>query len=248
LPQWSAVAPTGAESTFTSPVLRPNGGEPAASEKHEPSAAQSGPERFEQAYRECATELRRVLTRYTGDAELAEDAVAEAFVQALARGDAIRSPVRWIWTSAFRIAAGELKQRRLVPLDGVDVESVPGAADADAPLESEALELTTVMTALARLPLKQRGALLLHDYAGLGAREAAVLLRSTPGAVRVHLFRGRKRAREMLADEVGADVTARASAPVSPPARSRRPLTRRPVSRPGWLERAVDDEDRASAV
>jgi DNA-directed RNA polymerase specialized sigma24 family protein len=34
---------------------------------------------------------------FAGDPEVASDAVAEAFAQALRRGDAIRSPERWLW-------------------------------------------------------------------------------------------------------------------------------------------------------
>jgi DNA-directed RNA polymerase specialized sigma24 family protein len=48
---------------------------------------------------------------FAGDPEVASDAVAEAFAQALRRGDAIRSPECWLWRTVFRIAAGELKAR-----------------------------------------------------------------------------------------------------------------------------------------
>jgi hypothetical protein len=48
---------------------------------------------------------------YTGDREVASDAMAEAFAQALARGDELRSAERWVWHAAFRIAAGELTTR-----------------------------------------------------------------------------------------------------------------------------------------
>jgi DNA-directed RNA polymerase specialized sigma24 family protein len=43
---------------------------------------------------------------FAGDPEVASDAVAEAFAQALRRGDAIRSPERWLWRTVFRIALG----------------------------------------------------------------------------------------------------------------------------------------------
>ena len=46
--------------------------------------------------------------------ELASEAMAEAFAQALGRGAAVAPPDRWIWRTAFRIAAGELKERRRV--------------------------------------------------------------------------------------------------------------------------------------
>jgi RNA polymerase sigma-70 factor (ECF subfamily) len=38
---------------------------------------------------------------FAGDPEVASDAVAEAFAQALRRGDAIRSPERWLWRTVF---------------------------------------------------------------------------------------------------------------------------------------------------
>ena len=49
----------------------------------------------------------------SADRDVASDAVAEAFAQALRRGADLRSPERWVWRAAFRIAAGELKQRRI---------------------------------------------------------------------------------------------------------------------------------------
>jgi RNA polymerase sigma-70 factor (ECF subfamily) len=54
----------------------------------------------------------RALYAYAGDPEVASDAVSEAFAQALRRGSAIRELDRWVWRSAFRIAAGEMKRRR----------------------------------------------------------------------------------------------------------------------------------------
>jgi DNA-directed RNA polymerase specialized sigma24 family protein len=38
-------------------------------------------------------------------------ALAEAFAQALRRGDRLTDPLAWIWRIAFRVAAGELKRR-----------------------------------------------------------------------------------------------------------------------------------------
>jgi DNA-directed RNA polymerase specialized sigma24 family protein len=58
----------------------------------------------------------QAVVAFAGDPEVASDAVAEAFTQALRRGDAIRSPEPWLWRTVFRIAAGELKARRLVQL------------------------------------------------------------------------------------------------------------------------------------
>lgn len=64
---------------------------------------------LERLYREDGARLWRALLAFSGDREVASDAVAEAFAQALGRGDAIRQPDRWVWRAAFRIAAGELE-------------------------------------------------------------------------------------------------------------------------------------------
>jgi DNA-directed RNA polymerase specialized sigma24 family protein len=62
---------------------------------------------LEALYRLDGGRLWRAVLMYTGDREVASDAVAEAFAQALRRDQAIRDP-RWVWRAAFRIAVGEL--------------------------------------------------------------------------------------------------------------------------------------------
>ena len=141
---------------------------------------------IEGIYREHGNRIWRALLAYSGDPEIASDATAEAFAQALSRGDDLRSPERWIWKAAFRIAAGQLKSsRREVAL--VQAGSYE--------LNGQDRELTD---ALKKLPTKQRGALVLFYYADRPIKEIARTLRSTGPAVRVHLSQGRKRLREML--------------------------------------------------
>ena len=67
---------------------------------------------LEAVYRTDGPGIWRALIAFTGDTAVAEDAQSEAFAQALARGDALRDPTRWIWRVAFRVAAAELKDRR----------------------------------------------------------------------------------------------------------------------------------------
>jgi DNA-directed RNA polymerase specialized sigma24 family protein len=71
---------------------------------------------LERLYRSQRGRMWQAVFAFAGDPEVASDAVAEAFTQALRRGDAIRSPERWLWRTVFRIAAGELNARRLVQL------------------------------------------------------------------------------------------------------------------------------------
>jgi RNA polymerase sigma-70 factor (ECF subfamily) len=142
----------------------------------------------ERAYRQDADRLWRAVLMYAGDAEVASDAVAEAFAQALRRGGELRAPERWVWRAAFRIARGELARRRaLAPLKDEPVE----ISDA-----SPVLEL-----ALSRLSPRQRGAVVLHYYGGYPLAEVASILGSTTGAVAVHLHRARRRLYDLLTEE-----------------------------------------------
>jgi len=141
---------------------------------------------LERVYREDGARLWRALVAFSGDREVASDAVAEAFAQALGRGEEIRDPQRWVWRAAFRIAAGELKDRQRFQ-----------ATSSDAGYEMEESP-ARLIGGLARHSPKQRAALVLHYYAGYPTREIAGILGSTAATVRVHLSQGRKRLRRIL--------------------------------------------------
>ena len=66
---------------------------------------------LEVLYREHGKRLWWALVAFSGDRDIASDVESEAFAQALRRGEAIKDTLAWIWKAAFRIAAGELKQR-----------------------------------------------------------------------------------------------------------------------------------------
>jgi RNA polymerase sigma factor (sigma-70 family) len=145
--------------------------------------------RLEDVYEEHGARLWRALFLYAGDREVASDAMAEAFAQALRRGDDLHFPERWIWRSAFRIAAGELSSRKRETANVmVTSYEVPE-------------ETTELLLALPQLTPKQRVAIVLHYYVGYSLKEVAKITGSTPSAVGVHLHRGRKRLRELLGDD-----------------------------------------------
>lgn len=137
-------------------------------------------DRVEGVYRSESGRMWRALLAFSGDPEVASDAVAEAFAQALRRNGNIRNVASWVWKAAFCIAAGELKRRRRIAPE-VD-RAVDGALP---PLE--------LRDALMDVSQKQRAALFLFYWGGYQPREIARMIGSTQSAVRVHLFRGRKR-------------------------------------------------------
>jgi RNA polymerase sigma-70 factor (ECF subfamily) len=170
---------------FTSrPVFHPV----MTSVDHVPAGV-SGTDRIERLYRERGDRIWRGLLAFSGDPDIASDAVAEAFAQVLRRGDEVRDPERWVWRAAFRIAAGELKERRKYEVIGV-----AGSYEMEEPARD-------LVVALATLSERQRAAVVLHDAAGYPAREVAKIVGSTEAAVRVHLMRGRRRLRDLLKED-----------------------------------------------
>lgn len=148
----------------------------------------SAPSTIERLYREEGQRLWWALMAYSGDAEVASDAVAEAFAQALGRGYALVDPLAWIWRVAYRVAAGELKRRRQTD------HRLPDVAN---PSDQRASELVSL---LRQLPDNQRAAIVLHYYGDRPVKDVAAALRVSPATARVHLHRGRRRLMKLLED------------------------------------------------
>jgi RNA polymerase sigma-70 factor (ECF subfamily) len=149
-------------------------------------------EGVEAVYRADAERLWRAVYAFTGDAEIASDAVAEAFAQVLNRGAAVRDPAAWTWRTAFRISAGVLKARSTAGAEPPTLgEHVDTYGDPD------------LLAALRQLPDAQRAAVILFYYADLPIRDIAARLDTNSLAVRANLSRGRSRLRQLLGDHDG---------------------------------------------
>ena len=149
-------------------------------------------ESVEAVYRADAERLWRAIFAFAGDAEIASDAVAEAYAQVLHRGAAVRDPAAWTWRTAFRISAGALKARGPAgPATATPGEHVDQYRDPD------------LLAALRQLPDAQRAAVILFYYADLPIREIAARLGTNSLAVRANLSRGRRRLRQILGDRHG---------------------------------------------
>ena len=144
---------------------------------------------IERLYREGGDRIWRAVLAFSGDPEVAGDAVAEAFAQVLRRGHEVEDPERWVWRAAFRIASGELKDRRKRTV----MEAI-GSYEMEEPARD-------LLVALSQLSEKQRASVDVDDAAGYAAREVARIVGSTEAAVRVHVMRGRRRLRELLKDD-----------------------------------------------
>src|ERR687887_1464635 len=105
-------------------------------------------------YASEAERIWRAVLAFSHDREIASDAVAEAFAQCIRRGNALERPEAWLWRTAFRIAAGALKERGR--WGALPVE--PSYEMPETPVR--------LLGALRRLPANQRAALVLRHYVG----------------------------------------------------------------------------------
>ena len=148
-----------------------------------------GAERLRVAWETHKDRLWRAVLAWSGNPEVASDAVAEAFAQAARRGDAIDDVGRWVWRAAFRIAGGLLAERR-----DFSSSTAPESRDADTVPD----DVAALLDALDRIQPDDRRVVVLAHVGGWAAAEIAALTGSTPGAVRVRLHRARRRLRREL--------------------------------------------------
>ena len=142
---------------------------------------------LEVVWREQGGRLWRSLVAFTGSPDLASDAMAVAFAQALGRGDHVRDHAAWVWRASFRIAAGDLKRLRA------------GASGLARPTAVELPEsVVDLVVALRALSPNQRAAAVLRWYADLPTRDVARAMGCSQATVRVHLSQAKRRLRPLL--------------------------------------------------
>jgi RNA polymerase sigma-70 factor (ECF subfamily) len=139
---------------------------------------------IEQVYRDQGDRLYYAILAYSGDPDVAREAVAEAFARALASESSIRDVVPWLWKVAFRVASADLKDRTRLADAAVEERPAPEPHD--------------LVEALAELPERQRASIVLHYYAGYSLDEIAAILGTRKGTIGAHLHRGRARLHELL--------------------------------------------------
>jgi len=148
-----------------------------------------GQDRVEAVYRAVHPRLWRSLLAFTGDAELASDAEAEAFAQLLRRGDAVDEVEAWVWRSAFRIASGLLASR----------SSVTGLGAVDGWVASSG-SVGEFMGLLGDLSAQQRACVALRYVGKYTSSEIGELLGTSAGTVRVQLNRAHAALRNTIAE------------------------------------------------
>jgi RNA polymerase sigma factor (sigma-70 family) len=136
---------------------------------------------FQESWEPCL----RVVVAVAGSPQLAEDQVAEAFTRAWVSWRTVRhhpAPRAWVVRTALNTGASWWRRRgRELPLANHDV-TAPGEPDSG--LDA------TLLSAIWRLPRRQREVIALRIFLDLDTDTIARQLRIEPGTVRMHLSRG----------------------------------------------------------
>lgn len=167
---------------------------------HHTSGAQAGGDHFEALYRGSYKAIfAYVARRIEGDAETVADLVAEVFVVALRKQEAIPPPPEdalWLYGVARRVVLDhhqrhkrQARLRSRLQTQAAVGETDPGHAE---------LSRVRVRAAIQQLKRADREVLQLVTWDGLSHAEAAHLLGCTPNAVALRLHKAKARLRDIL--------------------------------------------------
>ena len=165
--------------------------------------ARTDPEAFQFFYAKYYDRLFRLCYHRVLDHELAEDLVAETFLQAQQNLHRFRWMGLTMGAWLHRIALNRVRHRgrsRFLtsPLHPDDNSLADAATDPLAGLLLDEAQLQ-VRRAIAQLDEPTREAIQLHYWDDLSAREIAVILGEREGTVSARLTRGRRRLHRLLA-------------------------------------------------
>jgi RNA polymerase sigma-70 factor (ECF subfamily) len=155
--------------------------------------------------------VRNVIYRMCGDAQIAEDAAQETFIQAwlhLASYRPQASLRNWLYRIALNAATDILrKERRILPgaLDDLDLPDSGPGPEAWFFQEERAAD---IRKAVLSLPAACRAVLVLREYEGLSYQEIAETLDIPSGTVMSRLNYARKLLRNKLEQKLMVQVEA----------------------------------------
>jgi RNA polymerase sigma-70 factor, ECF subfamily len=171
---------------------------------------------FRRLFALLAPRVHGFFLRSFGDSCLADDLTQNTFLKFHRARRAYRRdlPLKpWVFTIAASVRRDELRRLYRLPPHVEEGELEHAELAAGSPLirepdSSVASKSDEVRDALLRLPESQRVVLHLHTYEELTFQEIAVILGTTPGAVRVRASRAYERLREELRGDAACGVSA----------------------------------------
>ncbi len=148
-------------------------------------------------------EIYAYIYRMVRDADVAADFAQDTFIKAYKAQDSLEDRAKaraWLYQIAHRVVLDEMRRRRIVRFMPWTGES-HGAAPSAEHLAMDMRLSGPLARALARIPERQRAALLLAEVNDLTGLELAATLGVSHVAARALLTRARESLRQALADE-----------------------------------------------
>lgn len=161
---------------------------------------------FEELVMRYQKQIYAFVYRMTNEVEEAKDLTQKTFLKALKgiKGFRKKSSFKtWLYQIAVNTSLDHIKRDRHkeIEIDGSEVCHQEGILSSI--IENEKKD--HIKRGIAMLPERQRLAIILRVYEGLGCIETAEVMKCSEGAVKAHYHNGVKRLRELL-KEKGCEV------------------------------------------
>ena len=146
-------------------------------------------ERFISEVRACQGRLRRFLASLCGDPALADDLAQEALVRAYVSSDRFIGNFKaWVFRIAYNCFIDNLRR---VPAPSASLDSPEALPVADGTASDASFRHEELRRALAKIPEKERTAIVLHYFEDLPVKDIASIMQIPAGTVKYHLSVGR---------------------------------------------------------
>jgi RNA polymerase sigma-70 factor (ECF subfamily) len=155
------------------------------------------------------TFVRRILAKRVKDYALADDLSQDVLLRAMRAAGAMRgdaSPTTWLTAIALNVVRDHFRAARRAPPAAALTQAEQLPAPAQPELDLLKIEMSDcILGHVARLPGRQRDAVLMNHFAGFGHCEIGTALGISEANARVVLHRGLKTLRTSLTRECNLD-------------------------------------------
>lgn len=163
-------------------------------------------QRFMACLAPCHARLSRYCHALTGDTEDGRDLLSDAILLAFENFHKLRAPeafTSYIFTTTRRLYYRRARRKRIWGVFGSDTENIVDdlTTSPDVRLDLEALD-----RALAKLPEKQREAVILFEISELSLAEVREIQGGSLSGVKSRIVRGREKLAELLGERDHANV------------------------------------------
>lgn len=146
--------------------------------------------RFEELIAAHQQRVLRTAYRLLGRLEDAQDATQEVFLRLLKHLDRIEGdPQSWLYRVTVNVCNDQYR-RKPVLVNKIEFEHADAAPNAEGVLQMDERK-RLLMAGIARLPERERAAIVLRDIEGLPTREVAQILGVEEVTIRAHICAGR---------------------------------------------------------